>query len=78
MVKLAADVEFLIAPAAATIGVGWKLALAEELKALGEGAGNVGGKPGALFARRPWEEIMQELSFQTEFKNNVVNKIRGF
>lgn len=53
MVKLAADVEFLMGPDVAGIGVGWKLALAEVLNALGDGAGRVGGRPGELLARRP-------------------------
>lgn len=53
VVKLAADVEFLMGPDVAGIGVGWKLALAEVLNALGDGAGKVGGRPGELLARRP-------------------------
>lgn len=56
MVKLA-DEEFLIGPTLGTTGVdGWKLALAEVLRALGDGAGKVGGRPGEPFPRRPWRQ----------------------
>lgn len=54
--KLAADVEFLIALVGAGAGVdAWNVALAEELRALGDGAGRVGGKPGEPVPRRPYE-----------------------
>lgn len=54
VVKLADDVEFFIAPVATAAGVeAWNVALADELRALGEGAGKVGGKPGEPLPRRP-------------------------
>lgn len=54
VVKLAADVEFFIATVGGAAGVeAWKVALAEELRALGDGAGRVGGKPGDALPRRP-------------------------
>lgn len=53
VVKLA-DVEFLIALGTAAAGVEeWNVALAEELSALGDGAGSVGGKPGEPAPSRP-------------------------
>jgi hypothetical protein len=56
VVKLADDVEFLIAFPGADAGVdAWNVALADELRALGEGAGNVGGRPGDPVPKRPWE-----------------------
>lgn len=39
-------------PAEAGVEV-WNVALAEELSALGDGAGRVGGRPGELLPRRP-------------------------
>lgn len=55
VVKLAAEVEFFIALTPPAPGVGaWKVALADELSALGDGAGNVGGRPGEPFPRRPY------------------------
>lgn len=52
--KLAAEVEFFMALVAAGAGVEeWKFALADVLKALGDGAGSVGGKPGEPLPRRP-------------------------
>lgn len=54
VVKLAAEVEFLIAVVATEVGLEvWNVALAEELSAPGDGAGKVGGNPGELLPRRP-------------------------
>lgn len=54
MVKLAAEVELFIALVATAAGVDeWNVALADELRALGDGAGRVGGRPGEPLPRRP-------------------------
>lgn len=54
VVKLAEDVEFFIALLAVAVELeAWNVALAEELRALGDGAGKVGGKPGEPDPRRP-------------------------
>lgn len=52
--KLVDEVEFLIAPAATGAGVeAWKVVLTDELSALGDGAGKVGGRPGEPLPSRP-------------------------
>lgn len=56
VVKLADDVEFLMALGGAAGVEAWKVALADELSALGDGAGRVGGRPGEPLPRRPWNE----------------------
>lgn len=54
VVKLADDVEFLMAVVAPWAGVdAWNVALAEVLRALGDGAGKVGGSPGEPLPSRP-------------------------
>lgn len=54
VVKLAADVELLIALVAEVVPLeAWNVALAEELRAPGDGAGKVGGSPGELLPKRP-------------------------
>lgn len=66
VVKLAAEVELFIALVATVAGVDeWNVALADEMRALGDGAGRVGGRPGEPLPRRPWIETSTFVKLST-------------